>query len=119
MVGAMTRRIFLLAPGRSAAGVLRAGVHSTLHGVVFAILAPKHAAHHTTHQAADKGSTTGVRTTLRGRGSSGIAGAGTCRTGRLFYRRLAGGGWGARDDFRPQSLVLQLVEEAALGITAC
>src|SRR5712671_5930615 len=45
MVGAMTRRIFLLAPGRSAAGVLRAGVHSTLHGVVFAIFCPGPAVH--------------------------------------------------------------------------
>src|SRR6202795_364320 len=36
-LGPKRRRIFLLAPGRSAAGVLRAGVDSTLHGVVFAI----------------------------------------------------------------------------------
>src|SRR6266704_262993 len=41
----MTTRIFLLAPGRSAAGVLRAGVHSTLHGVVFAIFCPGPAVH--------------------------------------------------------------------------
>src|SRR5216683_6743886 len=34
-----------LAPGRSAAGVLRAGVHSTLHGVVFAIFCPGPAVH--------------------------------------------------------------------------
>src|ERR1700682_2472006 len=32
-------------PGRSAARVLRAGVHSTLHGVVFAIFCPSPALH--------------------------------------------------------------------------
>src|SRR6266850_4644184 len=32
-------------PGRSAARVLRAGVHSTLHGVVFAIFCPGPALH--------------------------------------------------------------------------
>jgi hypothetical protein len=36
---------FFSCPGRSAARVLRAGVHSTLHGVVFAIFCPGPALH--------------------------------------------------------------------------
>ncbi|MEH2608061.1 hypothetical protein V1293_000350 [Bradyrhizobium sp. AZCC 1693] len=35
-----TDHFFFSYPGRSAARVLRAGTHSTLHGVVFAILCP-------------------------------------------------------------------------------
>src|SRR3982075_1335136 len=36
---------FFSCPGRSAARVLRAGIHSTLHGVVFAIFCPGPALH--------------------------------------------------------------------------
>src|ERR1700682_607670 len=36
---------FFSCPGRGAARVLRAGVHSTLHGVVFAIFCPGPALH--------------------------------------------------------------------------
>src|ERR1700738_4398853 len=41
----MTEHFFFSSPGRSAARVLWAGVHSTLHGVVFAIFCPGPAVH--------------------------------------------------------------------------
>jgi len=65
----------------------------------------------------DKGSTAGVRTTLRG-GSSGIAGAGTCGRPLSAGASRAAVGGATSDDFRQQRLVLQLVEETALGCRA-
>src|ERR1700730_16394235 len=74
----------------------------------------EHAAHHAAHHAADEGCTGIAATTAAAAATT--AGAVAFTMGRLVVGVIARGSWGSRDDFRQQRLVLQLVEEAGLGI---
>src|SRR5437879_7296673 len=73
--------------------------------------ASEHAANDAAHDPADEGGT-GIRATTATLTAAAATAAATSaaaarRTSRLFVGVVAGGGWGARDDFCQQRLVLQ------------